>query len=427
MLSSVGISNAHAMFASFQTKQVPIARLFSNVEQRLAQNTNDFELTYDLARLHAMAYSTNLVTLRVTTNNDRPQFNWPGSDSGVPDAVYLPQSIQARLEALQHLTSAIALYERAIVLLKKSTNAVQYKEWMVLPLELGHAWCLDQVGRRNEALVAYRKVLALAWKREVTARARPNPSFADWVEETWEAVKSGRNPLKVTSHGCLGPGVCFSEETIGYMLKLLDPKKDAKEIADLHHKQKTLNSMGRAVTPILVPVTAASWEELVDADARVTFDLDGSGCPRPWGWTTDKAAWLVYDAEGQGQITSALQMLGNVTFWIFWRDGYDALRSLDDDHDGVLRGTELRGLALWQDRNRNGVSEPGEVCPVSDWGIVAISCTGETHSRGMSWCPFGVTFADGETRPTYDWIAPGVSERLTDEQKETEKTERLAK
>jgi hypothetical protein len=99
-------------------------------------------------------------------------------------------------------------------------------------------------------------------------------------------------------------------------------------------------------------------------------------------------------------------MFGNVTFWIFWRDGYEALRSLDDDGDGVLRGAELRGVALWQDRNGNGICDSGEVRPVSEWGITEISCAGEMHSTGIAWSPKGVTFTDGESRPTYDWIAP---------------------
>ncbi len=159
-------------------------------------------------------------------------------------------------------------------------------------------------------------------------------------------------------------------------------------------------------TPILVPLgPEAALEDLVDADARVTFDLDGSGLAQRWGWITPQAAWLVFDAEGQGRIMSGLQMFGNVTFWIFWRDGYEALRSLDDNQDGVLRGAELRGLALWQDRNGDGVSDPGEVRPVAAWSITAISCAAETHSSGVSWSPRGAVFANGETRPTYDWIA----------------------
>lgn len=392
-----------AMFAWYETQQVPLTRLFTNLQQRLAQDTNNFELTYDLARLHSMAYSTNLVSIAVRTNDDRPQFFRPGSDSGVPKVVDLPASSNARARALEHLTNAILLYERAILLLKQSTNASMRNAWIVLPLEVGHAWCLDQAGDRAEALKAYRKALALAWKQEVTGEF----SFTEWVQDTWNAVKSGKNPLRVRRHrGSIGPGVCFSREIIGYMLKLLDPVEDAKEIADLKEKQKELLMMGRAITPILVPlVDGVGLDELVEPMASVPFDLDGSGHVRPWGWITPKAAWLVYDPDGKGQVTSAIQMFGNVTFWIFWYDGYAALRGLDDDGDGTLRGDELRGVALWQDSNSNGISEPGEVRAVAEWGLTSISCVGEPGSCGTTWASRGAAFRSGQTRPTYDWIA----------------------
>ena len=119
----------------------------------------------------------------------------------------------------------------------------------------------------------------------------------------------------------------------------------------------------------------------------------------------------MFEAEDQGKTTSGLQMFGNVTFWIFWRDGYDALRSLDDNDDGVLRGAELRGIALWQDQNGDGICDPGEVRPVAEWGITAISCAGEVDFTGLSWCPKEITFTNGECRPTYDWIAPSQPKR----------------
>ena len=403
-LASFASFDGRAMFGWYSTQEVPIGRLFTNLQERLARNTNDFEVTYDLARLHSMAYSTNLFSIGVRTNDSRPEFYGPGSDAGVPRSISLPPSPEERTVARRHLTNAILLFERAIVLLKTSTNKIEYKQWLVLPLELGHAWCLDQAGSRKEALAAYRKTLALAWKKEVTGEFK----FQEWLEGTWNAVKAGNNPLRVaTRRGHIGPGVCYSEEIIGYLLKLLDPAKDAAEIADLRDKQKTLTSTPRAVTPILVPLESnAAFKDLVDPYAAMTFDLDGSGLPRQWGWITPKAAWLVFDPDGRGKITSGLQMFGNVTFWIFWRDGYEALGSLDDNHDGVLSGDELRGMALWQDRNSNGICDPGEVRPVSDWGITAISCAGERHPTGISWSPKGVVFTNGESRPTYDWIVP---------------------
>lgn len=226
-------------------------------------------------------------------------------------------------------------------------------------------------------------------------------------KDVWNDVRAGQNPIRSRQRGYLGPGVCYSEEVIGYMLAILNPEKDAKEIADLKERKKKLDSMGRAVTPILIPLEPTiPFSGLVNSNANIVFDLDGSGMPRQWGWTTPKAAWLVFDSKGDGKITSALQMFGSVTFWIFWQDGYAALASLDDDGDSALRGLELSNLALWQDRDGNGVSDSGEVLPLQAAGIIAISCRSQTFSGEMKWNPDGVTFTDGEVRPTYDWIVP---------------------
>src|SRR5262249_38418792 len=157
---------------------------------------------------------------------------------------------------------------------------------------------------------------------------------------------------------------------------------------------------------LVVPLHSdTALDQLVDPHLGVSFDLDGSGLERRWGWITPQAAWLVFDHDGRGEVTSGLQMIGGVTFWIFWENGYRALASLDDD--GMVRGEELNGLALWHDANGNGVSEPGEVKPLAAWGITALSCAYQTHATGIPFSPRGVVLADGSTRPTYDWIAPG--------------------
>lgn len=388
------------MFMRIETESVPIARLLANLEERQAKNTNDFEVTYQLARVHSMAYSTNLDQLEVRKDTGAAVFGFPGWDSGVPVTVAFPKSPIARQVALHHLTNAITLYERAIFLLKRSTNVAE-QQWLILPTQLGLAWCLDQAGRRQQAVSAYRKVLKLAWKIEVTG----DFDLKQWIEDIWTDVRSGRNPIHAQHRGNLGPGVCYSGEVISYLLKLLDPAKDAAEIAQLKKDQKTLASMPRAITPILIPLGSfTDLGDLVNPGANVAFDLDGSGLSRKWGWITPKAAWLVYDPKRAGQITSGLQMFGNVTFWIFWRDGYAALRALDDNGDGVLSGAELDGLALWNDVNGNGVSDPGEVMPVGALGITSLSCTSQKHASGIEWNPTGVGFQDGTTRPSYDWV-----------------------
>ena len=72
---------------------------------------------------------------------------------------------------------------------------------------------------------------------------------------------------------------------------------------------------------------------------------------------------------------------------------------LDDNHDGWLAGSELKDLGVWQDRNSNGVSDPGEVQTLSAHGIARLATQpqeGLTH-------PTGLELNDGQRLPVYDW------------------------
>ncbi len=396
---------ATAMWKLFRTEAVPVARLLANLESRLALNTNDVEVLYHLARVHSMAYSTNLQTVNIVTNDEKhgrwPIFSHPGRDLGIPTTIASHSDPVGKLAAQSHLTNAIAYYERASSLSLQNTNDPS-TTWLTARIQLGLAWSLDQAGRRQEAVAAYREALQLAWQIEVDGtRPLRKPTPASWDEV--RAIRPSITPQGIH----LGPGICFSQEIIGYLLALLDPAKEAGEIAQLKQDKLMLASIRRPITPILIPLQPETpFEELVDPAANVAFDLDGSGLEQRWGWITPKAAWLVFDQEGTGRITSGLQMFGNVTFWLFWRDGYDALSSLDDNGDGRLSGSELRGLSLWHDLNGNGISDPGEVRPLADYGITAIGCSSQPHPDGFRYNPRGVIFKDGASRPTYDWFAP---------------------
>ena len=208
-------------------------------------------------------------------------------------------------------------------------------------------------------------------------------------------------------------------EAEGYLIALLDTARDAKEIAQLQADLAT-QIIPRAVSPIVIPLRdGLNPDALLDDRARVHFDADGTALDREWTWISNAAAWLVYDAHHTGRITSALQLFGNVTFLLFWDNGYQALRALDDDGDGALRGHELDGLALWHDVNHNGVSDAREVRALSEWHIVALSTRHEVDTENAAYLASssaGVTFADGSTRPTYDillrarrpeWWSPG--------------------
>lgn len=65
---------ARALFANIETEQVPIDRVMQNPQNRLAADTNNVEVLYQLARVHSMAFSSNLSGLSVTKEEKIPVF-----------------------------------------------------------------------------------------------------------------------------------------------------------------------------------------------------------------------------------------------------------------------------------------------------------------------------------------------------------------
>jgi tetratricopeptide (TPR) repeat protein len=366
MLGSAGLG---AIYVRPDLENVPVARLVSNLERELAADPKNAEIHLRLARLYAMAYAANAEELPVTV--------LAGADKRVKQEVWFghePNLVPAQVPPGTSRTEASRVY------LKKALD--HYR--VVVELEpagligrIGYGWALEQSGNSAGAIAEYRRVIEQAWPKEQDAR------FAQLGQRF------------------------YTEEAARYLVPLLDPKRDAAEIAELRKRMERLARVPRPITPIAVPLSdSVTPKAFLDLDAVVPFDADGSGRERGWTWISPGAGWLVYDATGRGQITSALQWFGESTFWAFWKNGYEALRALDDNGDHELRGSELRHLAIWRDANTNGRSEPGEVLPLSGYGIAALSCR-YTTGDGIytaAWSGTGVTLADGGTRASYDVI-----------------------
>jgi len=408
----------HALYMQIDTEKVPIVRIIENLHAKLERQPDSFDIHYQLARVHAMAAYSEATELPVYKSGKyeagRVMYAEGGGDNGTPivwgfqyDRAERPKGSDIG----KNLSLALKHYEAALVLMRKSGDNDNIRGH-VQPVQLGFAWCLEKAGLRTQALDWYRQTFCISWQIEISHDFDVNGwksgkilklSDLKPIEEP-AADKPGQ--LSLRHPGFIGPGICFSEECVNYMLRLLDKRKDATEIGVLNYHKKHLSTMGRMITPVIIPLADTPFETLINPDAGVTFDLDGSGLARQWGWITPKAAWLVFDGKQTGQITSGLQMFGSVTFWIFWRDGYQALGALDANGDGLINGAELDGLALWQDLNSNGISEPGEVKPVASYGIDQLSCRGEAAGRGLRLSRQGVRFKDGTVRPSYDWDSP---------------------
>jgi len=366
---ALGTAGLDGIYVRPELENVPVARLVANLERELTADPKNADIHLRLARLYAMAYAANAEELPVAV--------LAGPDKRVKQEVWFghePNLVPAQIPPGTARTEASKLYLKKSVTHYKTVVEI---EPTGLVARIGYAWTLEQSGDRAGAVAEYRRVIEQAWPKEQDAK------FAQLGQRF------------------------YTEEAARYLVPLLDPKRDAAEIASLTERQQRLARVPRPITPIAIPLSdRVAIKNIVDLDAVVPFDADGTGRQRGWTWISPEAGWLVYDAAGRGQITSALQWFGDSTFWAFWRNGYESLGALDDNGDGELRGSELRYLAIWRDANRNGRSEKGEVVPLARHGIEALSCRFE-KGDGLfmaAWSQNGVRLTDGRTRPSYDVI-----------------------
>jgi hypothetical protein len=130
----------------------------------------------------------------------------------------------------------------------------------------------------------------------------------------------------------------------------------------------------------------------------VQFDLDADGTPDHTSWTRKetKDGWLVLDRDQNGRIDDGRELFGNATPLLLStslaRHGYEVLEEFDrtvlggnedgviDHHDGIFEH-----LQVWLDKNRDAVTQDGELVPLSELGVVAISLSYFHDEREDQW------------------------------------------
>ncbi|WP_439888761.1 calcium-binding protein [Pseudomonas sp. MBLB4123] len=205
-------------------------------------------------------------------------------------------------------------------------------------------------------------------------------------------------------------GPYFTDEDLGAEKDLKDKLEDVRDAVDKIKKIGGELSSGSALTRLCYP----NWSEYINAEVErinseftsavefvqrrdplaldldgdgietlsansgITFDFDGDGLKTGTGWVKGDDGFLVLDRNGNGTIDTGKELFGVDTVKVNGKlasDGFDALRDLDSNADGVFdsQDIEFANVRVWQDLNQDGVSQAHELKSLAEHNIVAIN------------------------------------------------------
>lgn len=139
------------------------------------------------------------------------------------------------------------------------------------------------------------------------------------------------------------------------------------------------DSVSVSWSPVILDVTGNGITVSRNFDLAQSFDIRGDGKARmlDWPMNNDEVAFLV--RPNKGQVTSIKELFGDYKA----KNGFEALRKLDSNKDGVINRKDkaFGELALWFDRNRNAKADPGEIEPLDVHGVYELPLTYAKPSR----------------------------------------------
>jgi hypothetical protein len=165
--------------------------------------------------------------------------------------------------------------------------------------------------------------------------------------------------------------------------------------------------------------------QTISYSAGVKFDLRAQGQAIQTGWVSSGDGLLVMDRNHDGIINNGAELFGSATTLANGTkatDGYQALRELDTDHDGVIDKNDaaFNDLGVWIDANSDGVSTPSEIHSLASLNITQISAqatagTGIDAAGNLQGLMSSFQTADGATHGTADvwFMAPQKAASVT--------------
>ena len=145
------------------------------------------------------------------------------------------------------------------------------------------------------------------------------------------------------------------------------------------------------VSPLVLDIAGNGDLDLTnvwDDAKKVSFDLRNQGLPVRTGWIGSKSGFLVYDVGSPELIKDGSYLFGentnralatanskSPTLKNTFRNGFEALRQLDSNHDGVISKSDhdWSKLKIWRNKAFDGVAKSSEMKSLDEVNIVEIS------------------------------------------------------
>jgi hypothetical protein len=133
-------------------------------------------------------------------------------------------------------------------------------------------------------------------------------------------------------------------------------------------------------SPIALDLDRDGYVNRIDGDFII--DITGDGDLEDLNEWFGPREGILINTKNKGQkiingIVSGQHLFGDMGG--AFSDGFEKLALLDNNGDGFLRGSELKGLALWVDRNSNTKIDNGELSSLGDHSIVSLKVTHESY------------------------------------------------